>query len=237
MKYLICNLKAHKTLKEIIEYKEIIKTLNLNNINLIIAPSAPYLSLFNSSNINLCTQDISLNNDLFLTGDISIETLKSLNVQYTLIGHFERKKYYHEDEFTIIKKIKLALKNNIKVIYFIGETKEELARHIEYKVIEQSIARILNHIPTNNFKDIIIAYEPPYLIGGDKINIPKVKEILTFIKNLIKNYYNEEINLVFGGSITKDNIKEFKNFKNLDGFIVSSSILDPSNLKDIIPKI
>lgn len=134
MKYLICNLKAHKTYNEIIKYREYFININQEKINLILAPSNIYLPLFKKENINLAVQDISLNESLNLTGDISIDQLKSLNIQYAIIGHFERRKYYKETEYEILKKIKNALKSNIKVIYCIGETEEERERKVEYQI-------------------------------------------------------------------------------------------------------
>ena len=108
MKYLICNLKANKTYNEMLNYKESLNKLHLNNIEFILAPSSIYLALFKDTNINLCTQDIALNEKLNLTGDISINQLKSLDVKYAIIGHFERRKYYKESEYEILEKIKEA---------------------------------------------------------------------------------------------------------------------------------
>lgn len=235
MKYLICNLKAHKTYNEIIKYKEEIANITTNNVKLIIAPSNIYLSLFNSQNYSLCCQNIDLYESLNLTGDTSIEQLKSLNVKYSIIGHFERRKYYREDERTIISKIKKALENNLKVIYCIGETYEEMAMKVHYKVLEQSIARVLNSINQNDFKNIIIAYEPTYMIGGEtKIDFKQIKENIDFIKNLIDNYYQEKVKVIYGGNINSENIKEFQTIDSLDGYIIGSSSLDIKNVFEII---
>ena len=76
-----------------LEYKNNLINIKNTNINLVLAPSSIYLSLFKDTNINLCIQDIALNEKLNLTGDISIEQLKSLDVKYAIIGHFERRKY------------------------------------------------------------------------------------------------------------------------------------------------
>ena len=77
-------------------YKDRLLNIKNSSINLIFAPSSIYLPLFKDSNINLCIQDIALNEKLNLTGDISIQQLKSLDVKYAIIGHFERRKYYKE---------------------------------------------------------------------------------------------------------------------------------------------
>lgn len=238
LKYLICNLKAHKTYDEMLLYKKSLSEINKKKIELILAPSAIYLSLFKHENINLASQDISLNNPLKLTGDINIEGLKSLNVKYAIIGHVERRIYYHETERDILNKIKTCLENNIKVIYCIGESLEELKRKVEYQVLEKEIARILNYIPNEQLKNIIIAYEPSYLIGGTGIyNIKKIEEIIHFIKNLILDYYGIKIDVIFGGNINPNNIDDFKKIDMLDGFIIGNSSLNSSNIAKIIDQI
>ena len=150
MKYLICNLKSYQTYEEMIKYKEYFIKIKEENINLILAPSNIYLPLFKNDNIKLAVQDLSLNESLNLTGDIKINQLKSLNVSYAIIGHYERRKYYKETEYEILEKIKSALNHNIKVIYCIGETKEEKERKVEYQILEKQIARIFNKLNNLN---------------------------------------------------------------------------------------
>ena len=236
MKHLICNLKAHKNYQEIINYKNYLTNIH-TDINLILAPPILYLNLFKDTNYLLCSQDIPLHEELNLTGDYTISQLKDLNVKYALIGHFERQKYYQENEQQILLKIKKALANNLKVIYCIGETKEELERKVEYQTIEKSLARILNNIPLEEFNNIIIAYEPTYLIGSkEDYNISKIVDTINFIKHLILSYYHTDIKIVFGGNINPENITNFLNIPNLDGFIVGNSSLNPQNIALILDK-
>ena len=235
LKYLICNLKAHKTYYEMSLYKESLKNIKSNNIELIIAPSMPYLSLFKNENIELCSQDININSDLYLTGDTSIESLKSLDVKYTIIGHFERRKYYNENHNILLKKINIALNNDIKVIYCIGETKEEYLRKVKHQVLERDIARILNNIPEEKISDIIIAYEPSYLIGSNEpYNIPEIESTIKFIKRIIESYYHHKVSITFGGNVNSSNIKELETIKELDGYMLGSSCLNPNNIQDIL---
>ena len=105
---MICNLKSYQTYEEMIKYKEYFIKIKEENINLILAPSNIYLPLFKNDNIKLAVQDLSLNESLNLTGDIKINQLKSLNVSYAIIGHYERRKYYKETEYEILEKIKSA---------------------------------------------------------------------------------------------------------------------------------
>lgn len=237
MKYLICNLKANKTYEEILEYKNALERKKLKEINFILAPSSIYLSLFKPCSFPLCVQDISLNEKLNLTGDIRIEQLKSLNVNYAIIGHYERRKYYKETEYEILEKIKNTLENDINVIYCIGESFEEMNRRVEYQVLERQIARIFNKLSLEEMKHIIIAYEPTYLIGKDTTyDILKIRSMIIFIKKIIQDYYHINIPVVFGGSVNTDNIENLSKLKEIDGFIICSAILNPENIDKIIEK-
>ena len=86
-------------------------------------------------------------------------------------------------------------------------------------------------------KNIIIAYEPGYLIGNNSTyNLAKIKEMIQFIKHLTLDYYQINVPVVFGGSINKENIDYLLNLNILDGFIICSSILNPENITKIIQK-
>ena len=236
MKYLICNLKAHKDYQEILNYKNYLHSLN-KPLNIILAPSTLYLNLFKDEDILLCCQDISLYEQLNLTGDITIKQLLSLNVKYILVGHYERRKYYFENNESLLKKVKKALANNLKIIYCIGESKEELDKNISYQVIAHQLANILDNIPISQFKNIIIAYEPTYLIGNEnKYNLNIIVKQINFIKELAKRYYHTNIDVVFGGNIMPHNIANFLNISNLDGFIIGSASLNPQNIALILDK-
>lgn len=216
-------------------YRDTLRALDFYNINFILAPASPYLPLFKNEPLSLAAQDIPLEENLKLTGDITIEQLKSLNVSYTLIGHYERRKYYHEKEQDIIAKIKNALTKGLKVIYCIGESFEERARHVEYQIIEREIARVFNNLREEDLKNIIIAYEPTYMIGKNIAIEPKVIEnTINFIKNLTREYYHCNIDIVYGGSVNSVNIEELKALKNLDGIIIGASSTNVIEIKNIL---
>lgn len=220
-----------------LEYREEIRQIK-TDINLILAPSNIYLSLFKGSGISLCTQNLDLKENLEITGNTTIKQLKSLGVSYAIVGHYERKKYYNETERDIINKINTALKNDLKVIYCIGETKEELDRKVEYQVLERMIARVLNGIPKEEFKNVIIAYEPTYLIGTNTPhNIEKIKSMITFIKTIVRDYYGITIDVVFGGNINPNNVDFLNNIKDLDGLMLGYASLNPANISQILEKI
>ena len=216
-------------------YRDNLRDFHYPNLELIVAPQTAYLSLFMHDNLSLCTQNLDLYQDKCLTGNTSLKALKSLNVKYVLVGHYDRRKYYKETETDLITKINLALTNNLKVIYCVGETIEELKRKVDFQILEKSIARILNNVPSNLLSNIIIAYEPTYLIGHNTTHdIKKITENINFIKDLINNYYEGQVKVVYGGNITPENITNFLDIPNLDGFIIGNACLNPANLAKII---
>lgn len=238
LKYLICNLKAHLNYKEILDYKNYLNSYTYSNIHLIIAPTTIYLPLFINNNYQLAIQNLDIYENETLTGNITTTQIKSLGINYAIVGHYDRRKYYQENERIIAQKINLALKNNLKIIYCLGETKEELERQVEYQIIEKQIANVFNNIPYDAIKNIIIAYEPTYLINKQiTYNIPKITEMINFIKNLVQDYYNTDIKVVFGGGITPANIKELNQIPNLDGFIICQAVLNPAHIPQLINEI
>jgi len=237
MKYLISNLKSNKTLEEIICFENKIKKIK-TNLNLIICPSHPYYLSFTSDNYILGAQDISRKKGGAYTGEVNGIQLANLNVKYVLVGHSERRECFKETEKTFKKKIKHALENNIKVIYCIGETKEENLRQKTYVVLEKQLATVLNEFTKDELKDIIIAYEPIWAINSDDIpNTNELTEIFTFIKKLVKQYYEVDIEVVYGGSCNEKTIEELVKIENIDGILVGNASLEADNLIKIIKKL
>jgi len=234
MKYLISNLKSNKTLEEIINFEDKIKNVK-NSLNLIICPSHPYYLLFKSDNYILGAQDISEKKQGSYTGEVNGLQLAKLNIKYVIIGHSERREHFNETEKVIKNKIKNALDNKIKVIYCIGETKEENLRQKTYVVLEHQLARILNEYTKQELKNIIIAYEPVWAINSNDIpETNELTEIFAFIKKLVKQYYETDIEVVYGGSCNEKTSKEIAKIKDIDGLLVGNASLEVDNLIKII---
>jgi len=234
MKYLISNLKSNKTLEEIIRFEKQISQIK-TSLNLIICPSHPYYLTFSSDNYILGAQDISRKKEGPYTGEVNGLQLANLNVKYVIVGHSERRECFKETEEIFIKKMKNALVNDIKVIYCIGETKEENLRKKTYVVLERQLARILNEFTKEELKNIIIAYEPIWAINSNDIpDNNELTEIFDFIKKLIKQYYEIDMEVVYGGSCNEETVKEIKKIKNIDGILVGQASLEVKGLIKII---
>ena len=236
-KKLVCNLKTGITLSEL---KELLKDLKdyVGDAELIIAPPYPFINMINSP-IKKASQDISVYNDSYAVGEVTGNILKSINTDYVIVGHSDRHLRFSETEYDYIKKITNALENDLNVIFCVGESREQKLRRKTLMVLEREIARVFNKLE-GNLKNIIIAYEPTWAISNNKsdfdsINVSEISETIIFIKKLVKDYYNLDIEVLYGGSVNSKNIDLYRNLKS-DGLLVGQASLNAESIKRIVSK-
>lgn len=223
MKIVAANLKMNLNYEEIKNYVE--KIDNIDNKNIIFIPTNIYVPYFLNKGYSVGVQNCHYLDKGAYTGEVSPSQIKSMGVDYVLIGHSERRSYFKEDNELLNKKIKEALKNNLKVIYCVGETKEEKDLGKTKDVIKESLINGLKDID----EEVIIAYEPVWAIGTNVIpTMDEIKETVDYIKSI----YNYKT--LYGGSINDKNIEELNNISNVDGYLVGGSSLDIEKLNKII---
>lgn len=221
-KIVIANHKMNMLSNDINEYlKNIKKEINIENI--IICPTSIYIPYFLKQNFRVGIQNIFYKNNGAYTGEISPRQAKSMEIDYAIIGHSERRRYFLETNNEINQKVNLCLKNHLKVILCIGETKEEKYNGKTKEVLESEIVQDLKGI--SNLNDVIIAYEPIWAIGTNELPTLKEIDIYTrFIKQIVKKHFNDkEIKVVYGGSINEKNIKEISKISSLDGVLIGGA--------------
>lgn len=222
LKYLICNHKNKLTYNELKKYTNGLKNIDTSKVKFIVCPSLPYI--YNFIDYELCSQDISQYEEV-ITGETTGKQLKELLIKYVLIGHAERRKYLKENNEVLIRKIKMANKNDIKVIYCVTEEENDL---------DSAKRKIKEYIDSVNLylkDDAIIAYEPIWAIGNDlELDYNYINEIISYIKELT----NKEV--IYGGSVNEKNIDNFINNPQIEGFLISNSGLDLDKLSQIINK-
>lgn len=235
MKLLVLNLKLNFSLAEMIVYKKRLDEFITGDPEVIVCPQFPYLSLFNDGNYNLGAQNVSQYTKGAYTGEVSAKDLASLDVDYVIIGHSERRTIFNETETELITKTINSLNNNMSPIYCVGETKEERSRKKTLSVIQKQVATILNRISIDKIRKMVIAYEPVWAIGsGQTPTNQEIDEVLTFIKNFVLTNYKENIKVIYGGSINDFNIGTLNNLNSCDGFIIGNASLNINELQIIV---
>ena len=168
------------------------------------------------------------------TGSINSKMIKSAGAKFLILGHSDNRREGETDAL-INKKIRTAIKNNLTVIFCIGETLSQKRKKITNKILSGQINNGLRKI--KNLKKIIIAYEPVWSIGTGIF--PKNRELnktLSFIKEKLSKSYKKKqlIKIIYGGSVNPKNVKELNTLNNLDGFLVGGASNSAKKFIDII---
>lgn len=238
-KILAGNWKMNKNVFEAIELtKELSSKVqqmqyNQDNFKLIIAPPSTNLfavkSLLNHK-IELAAQNIAEWEKGAYTGEVSAEMIKSLGINYTILGHSERRQYFSETSTSLYNKIQLALKNEITPIFCIGEKLQEREENKHFQIVEQQLNETLFLLSSNDFQKTIIAYEPVWAIGTGKNATPQqAQQIHAFIRQLIAKKYDnqtaENTSILYGGSCNPANGKSLFQNSDIDGGLIGGASL------------
>ena len=223
------NNKCNLTKTEYLNYLNELKEVETPH-QLILCPSFINLGLTNLDNISLGAQNVSTTSTGAYTGEVAAKQLKSYNVEYTIVGHSERRQYQHESLEEIVDKINQLFENDIIPILCIGETKEEKDSHRVEEVLEKELLSAIENLTKDQQEKIIVAYEPIWSIGTG--NIPtkeEVEEVFKYIKQFLPN-----TKLLYGGSVTDENIDTFMSIKEIDGYLLGGLSLKIQNLKKML---
>lgn len=216
------------------DYKKAIENCSFSGLKLILCPSHPYLPILHSKKYVLGAQDVSEYEKGSYTGEVSAECLKSLDVKYVIIGHYEREMYFLETIEKQKKKIKNALSQNLKVIIPVGESLMEYQLGKCLEVVKNKLEQLLLDIPKYNRKNILIAYEPIWRVGK-KTPIHK-KEVFNTIIAIKKWLYNHEFPnnpVLFGGGVTMEDMQKLG---EIDGFLLGNLSLDVEKMCQVLEK-
>ena len=173
------------------------------------------------------------------TGEVSAEMVKSTGAQYVILGHSERRQYYNETPEILKEKVMLALKNGLKVIFCIGETLEEREANKQNEVVKAELEGSVFNLSAEEFKNIVVAYEPIWAIGtGKTATSDQAEEIHAFIRSIITEKYGkktaEETTILYGGSCKASNAPELFSKPDIDGGLIGGASLKAEDFKGII---
>lgn len=173
------------------------------------------------------------------TGEVSAEMVKSTGAQYVILGHSERRAYYHETPEILKEKVNLALANGLKVIFCIGEVLEEREANKQNEVVKAQLEGSLFGLSKEEFANIILAYEPVWAIGtGKTATADQAEEMHAFIRSTIAAQFGDEaadnVSILYGGSCKPSNAKELFAKPNVDGGLIGGAALKAADFKGII---
>ena len=172
------------------------------------------------------------------TGEVSAAMVASTGAKYVILGHSERRAYYHETPEILKTKVELALANGLTPIFCIGEVLEEREANKQNEVVAAQLASVFS-LSAEDFSKIILAYEPVWAIGtGKTATAEQAQEIHAFIRSLIADKYGKEVadntSILYGGSCKPSNAKELFANPDVDGGLIGGAALKVVDFKGII---
>lgn len=239
--FIAANWKMNKTLAETREFlRDFIPAVkDVNDLDIVIAP--PFTSLaaaaeaLKGTNVQLAAQDMFWEEKGAFTGEISPAMLLDAGCSHVIIGHSERRQYFHEDDAVINRKIKAAKKAGLGVIFCCGESLEEREANRTFDVIGREIDKGLDGVEADN---LVVAYEPIWAIGTGKTASPEqAQEVHAFIRERLKKLYGgaaDGIRILYGGSVTPENVDSLMACRDVNGGLVGGASLKPDSFAKLV---
>lgn len=219
------------------------------DVDVIVCPPSPYLEMAgdlgtdeeNTDTVYYAvgSQNVSEYEKGAYTGEISAGMLASMNVEYCIVGHSERRKYFGETDEQVARKVENLLQNDIVPIVCCGESLEEREAGRHFEVIEKQLTQGLFNLPPLDFSRIVIAYEPVWAIGTGKTATPEqAQEVHAFIRNLVQEKYGKEtarqLTLLYGGSCNPATAPKLFSKPDIDGGLIGGASLKAGDFIDIV---
>ncbi|MEM9824485.1 MAG: triose-phosphate isomerase [Bacteroidota bacterium] len=230
------NWKMNKTFDEAMELTQALtENARPTGAKMILAPPAIYLksvaeAIASVDYIHLAAQNCHQEEKGAYTGEISIQMLKSVGVEYVILGHSERRQYFKESNELLAKKTNLVLQHGLQPIFCCGESLDirKAEQHIEF--VSQQLKESLFHLSSEDFSKIIIAYEPIWAIGtGVTASPQQAQEMHQAIRQMIAFNYNVEqadaTSILYGGSVKPANAEDLFGQPDVDGGLVGGASL------------
>jgi len=214
------------------------------NVEVVIAPTIlaiQTLSLqVNLRQFKLAAQNFYWRDHGAYTGEVSASQLRGI-VQYALVGHSERRHVFNESDKDTRAKVQAAIRNNIRPVLCVGETASERAAGETQDIIHDQLLGGLANITSEELPNVVVAYEPVWAIGTGQNALPgDVLTAVRSIRNQLKHLYgakaSEEVQVLYGGSVTADSAAGYLDINGVDGLLIGGASLDESAFANIVEK-
>lgn len=243
-KVIVGNWKMNNTLQDTKKFIEELDKIQLDpEVEAGICP--PFTSLcymsskYSESNIKFGAQNMYDQKSGAYTGEVSVEMLIDLKCDYVILGHSERREYFHESDEFINKKIKLALEYGLTPILCVGENLEQREEEKHFEVVKDMVIADFKDIDAKDADKIIIAYEPIWAIGtGKTATSEQAQEMCAYIRQVVDKLYGSDVSgkirIQYGGSVKPENVKELMEKEDIDGALVGGASLNAESFGKLI---
>ncbi|MCF0209744.1 MAG: triose-phosphate isomerase [Bacteroidales bacterium] len=241
------NWKMNKNFSEaddlICAIQDELANVDVCDVDVIVCPPYPYLELVTDasedSDFYVGAQNVAHFDDGAYTGEVSASMLSAMDVDYCIVGHSERRKYFHETNKDIAEKINRLIARDITPIMCVGESLEERENGNHFDVIRKQVEEGIFHLSAEDMQRCVIAYEPIWAIGtGKTASKEQAQEIHAFIRNLIVEKYSDdvaqEVSILYGGSCNPKNAKDLFSMQDIDGGLIGGASLKAEDFIQIV---
>lgn len=212
----------------------------------VVAPTFVNLSAavrhLEGSVIQVAAQNMHFAENGAYTGEISADMLQNIGIEIVILGHSERRAYFHEDDALLAKKVDTALAKGLRIIFCFGEELEDRKSGNHFTVVEQQLNKALFHLEAAHWKQLVLAYEPVWAIGtGETASPEQAQEMHAFIRNTIKAHYDtataDAVTILYGGSVKPNNAADIFSKADVDGGLIGGASLKCDDFTAIIEAI
>jgi triosephosphate isomerase (TIM) len=239
------NWKMYKSVHEAVVFVKELRALvkDVTDVEIVVAP--PFTAIYaaaeaaRNSNVGIAAQNVHWEPEGALTGEICAPMLKEAGAEYVIIGHSERRRYFHETDALVSRKLVAALRAELTPIVCVGEALEERERGETLAVLDRQVKDGLDQVTGSQVADLVIAYEPVWAIGtGRNATAAQAQEAHAHIRQRLRQWFGgdaaDRCHVIYGGSVKRDNIQELIAEPDVDGALVGGASLDVQSFSDIV---
>jgi len=235
---IVANWKMNKTIAEALQFvaecRTLLKDIPVNNVDIVLSP--PFTAIkavvdaVGNDNIHVAAQNLYWEEKGAFTGEISAPMLTDCGCKYVIIGHSERRQLFGETDEGINKKIRRAIHSGLSPLFCVGESLMQREEEETFGVIRDQVEKGLNGLSEEAVNSILIAYEPVWAIGtGKTATAEQAEEVHGFIRSILRETYgrnvSESVRILYGGSVTPENIGGLIREHDIDGALVGGASL------------
>ena len=219
-----------------------LKEFDNTDVDVIVCPPFPYLELVGDASEDVeffvGAQNVSKFDNGAFTGEVSAKMLQSMNIDYCIVGHSERRKYFNETNQDVAEKVNKLLEADINPIVCVGESLEQREAGTHFELIRSQVSEGLFHLDREQIKRTVIAYEPVWAIGtGKTATKEQAQEVHAFIRAMLAEKYSDdvaqEVSILYGGSCNAKNARELFAQTDVDGGLIGGASLKAADFIEI----